>query len=767
MINISNYFKGFYFLDKSNLLNTPDELFFLEFNKLTLEIEELLKKEQYDKQTCYNDWQQMFKLIYGKEYLKIHLYTIYAQLYYIAHIFILHFILAGQEKLKMNQSNFVEVKNIQRCLLNEYSTDISFLNPYFLPIIELLKRKNISILDNIKQNTLNCINEAKVKSEFFFDYLFQKVVKPLFRHASGEFYTPPFLVKKMIKESYEFGDKVLDPSCGTGNFLIETVKLILSTKKPETDKIKALNNIYGFDINPMSIFITIINIILLSGKKINKLNSHFLIIDSLFYNNDLNAYKFNLVIGNPPWYTFRDIDSIIYQNKVKKLAEDLKIKPSPKNVLNIEISSLFFYKAKKAYMLPEAKIFFVITKGVITGSHASRFRSFRGFKDLRVWTFDTKIEKVFNIDFICLYAHKSNDSNFVPPNYQIPSICFGLDPLREQLDYFEEVNLKEIKQDTLTPYSIVRKGDKTYVQKLITKSNYSDLIPVEYSIYKKLFHKGADLNPRSLIFIKFQSKNENLAIVDPDDRIFKRAKSPWDKKVFYESIIEKEYIFKVVKSTELIKFHIFDFYHVFLPISADKREFVYSNLQRYSKNFYDKINEYYINHKKATTKNKSLMDNLNRWSKLINDRQFSQIKVVYNNSGSILSAAVIQGDFLVTGDLSFLATNDLEEAYYLSAILNSNLLNQQIKIKKSSRHIFKIPFEIPIQKFNEHNESHHNLALLGMEGEKVAKSLIKELSKKDSDLLSRYMLQNLLTEKLKPILTKIDDFLKPQFFNSK
>ena len=99
------------------------------------------------------------------------------------------------------------------------------------------------------------------------------------------------------------------------------------------------------------------------------------------------------------------------------------------------------------------------------------------------------------------------------------------------------------------------------------------------------------------------------------------------------------------------------------------------------------------------------MDNLNRWSKLINERQFSQIKVVYNNSGSILSAAVVQGDFLITGDLSFYATDTLEEAYYLSAILNSNLLNEQIKIKKSSRHIFKIPFENPIQEYNKNDKS--------------------------------------------------------------
>jgi len=752
-------------LDKSNLLNRSEGLNFYKLEKLTLELEEVLDKEGFIQRDCYIEWHRKFEPIYGKEHTNIHLYAIFTQIFYIAHLFIFQLLLKAPEKLEINQSHFFQIKNVQEEFHKVFSTDISFLNPYFLSLFEFMEQNRVSFLAKLKQYALKYVLEKDIKSEYLFDYLFQMALKSLLRHTSGEFFTPPFLVKMMIKETYEFGDKVLDPSCGTGNFLIEIVKSILSAKKSEKVERKALNDIYGFDINPMSIFLAIINIILLTGNKTDNLNTRFLILDSLFDEINLNDNKFDLIIGNPPWYTFRDISSVKYQNKVKYLAEDLQIKPSPKNVLNIEISSLFFYKAKKSFMMPNAKIFFVITKGVITGSHASRFRTFKGFKDIQIWSFDKKIEKIFNIDFICLYARKTNQPN-VHLEYQIPSICFGLNPSIERLDYFDEVKLKTLKRDTLVPYSIEKKGEKTYVHKLIPKSDYSQLIPIESSVYKKQFHKGADLNPRNLIFVKFHSKNENLAIINPDERIFKRAKSPWNRKVFHDSLIEKEYIFKVVKSTELLKFYIFDFYYAFLPISKEKQEFNYSDLNRHAKAFYDIINKYYIDHKKITTKNKSLMDNLNRWSKLINERQFSRIKVTYNNSGSILSAAVVQGDFLITGDLSFYATDNLKEAYYLSAVLNSNLLNEQIKIKKSSRHIFKIPFEIPIQKYKENYESHQILAQLGIQGEIIAKDLIKALSLKNSEPMSRYKLQKILAEKLEPLLTEIDEFLKPQFFPS-
>lgn len=762
---LRKYFKGYYFLDKSNIINREIDLDLHSFNKLVLELENILERESFSQLNCFNEWQDEFERIYGKQNISLHLYAIFIQIFYIAHLFILQNLIkenyGNNKKSKMPQVRF-----IQSLILNKFSVDISLLNRYFLPQVEILELKWIDYLKKLKDYTIIYVFEAKIKPEYLFDYLIQQGLKSLLRHSSGEYYTPPFLVKKMVNETYKFGEMVLDPSCGTGNFLIEIIKSIYSSKKLEKEKLKALNNIYGFDINPISIFLAILNVLLLVGKSANNLRSHFFIVDSLFDEINLNDKKFDLIIGNPPWYTFRDIESVNYQNKIKILAEELEIKPSPKNVLNIEISSLFFYKAKKSFMKLNAKIFFVITKGVITGSHASQFRKFKGFKSIKIWKFDKKIESIFNIDFICLYARRTNDSkSFI--KYQVPSICFGLDSPIERLNYFDDVKLKPLKKEILVPYAIKENVKKPQVHKLISKTEFEQLIPIKPSIYQKRFHKGADLNPRNLIFISTQLKDKDLAIINPDERIFKRAKIPWHTRVFKNSIIEKEYIFKAMKSTELVKFLLFDFYHIFLPISKETQEYNYSNLKINAQIFYDKINEYYLNNKKSTTKNKSLMDNLNRWSKLINERQFSQIKVVYNNSGSILSAAVVQGDFLITGDLSFYATDTLEEAYYLSAILNSNLLNEQIKIKKSSRHIFKIPFENPIQEYNKNDKSHQNLAQLARQGEKIAKSLIREPSLKKSNTISRNALQKILTKKLNPILTQIDELLKPQFIFSK
>ncbi|MBD3254515.1 MAG: hypothetical protein GF383_05450 [Candidatus Lokiarchaeota archaeon] len=215
----------------------------------------------------------------------------------------------------------------------------------------------------------------------------------------------------------------------------------------------------------------------------------------------------------------------------------------------------------------------------------------------------------------------------------------------------------------------------------------------------------------------------------------------------------------MIKSTELLKFYVYDYYYVFLPLNKRDLSFQFNELRPHAQRFYLKINEIYMTNKKATTKHDSLMENLNRWSKLINDRQKAPIKVVYNNSGSTLNSAVIQGEYLITGDLSFFDTDNLKEAYYLSAVLNSSIIENQIKIKKSSRHIFKLPFETDIRRFNPLKKTHQKLADLGKESEIIVKKKISEINRNKSQLPSKFKLQKIIFKEIKKQLKEIDELV--------
>ncbi|MFX1494198.1 MAG: class I SAM-dependent DNA methyltransferase [Promethearchaeota archaeon] len=746
----------------SLILNKKISLILGEIERELTQFEKLLDSRKIQQTLQYNKWYKYFVKIYGSTFTDLRLYLLFALLYFLGYLFILKSILKRNIFSHFERFTIEKFENLQDKIKEEYNEKLFFSDDYFSPFFEMLEDMN----QNSYIKFLNIIDKEifglEIPKDYFFSFFIQNFFSNLVRHRSGEFYTPKFLAKKMVEESYEFGEKVLDPSCGSANFLVEVLKIIISSNKSEEEKIVAINNLYGYDINPISIFIGKVNFFFLLGEKVSRIKFNFFITDALFLSVSRPKERFDLVIGNPPWYTLRDIESIESQRQIKQLAEKLNIKPRPKNVLNIEMASLFFYKAKYAYMKENAKIFFVITKGIMNGSHASRFRSFEGFSDVKIWQFKSNIEKIFNIDFICLYAKKS-ESNLLHNRLEIPVYYYNIAENQINPYCFEDCDLYMEKKEIFIPYHIEKKDDKTYIHKLISKEEYQKLLFFKQSKYKKLFHKGADLNPRNLIFIKFERFNNSLVKINPDERIFKRAKAPWNKKEFNNEIIENQYIFKVIKSTELVRFFIYNFYDVFLPLSKEDLSFNYSRLAKYAKDFYDKINYIYLRNKKETTKNKSLMDNLNRWSKLINPRQIAKIKVVYNNSGSVLNSAVIIGDFLVTGDLSFYNTKNIEEAYYLSAILNSPLINKQIRIKKSSRHIFKIPFENPVKIFNPEDENHKILADLGRKGQMISKSIYETLIKREKQIPSKLKIQKCINKELRSLLKQIDKRVIKEF----
>jgi len=92
--------------------------------------------------------------------------------------------------------------------------------------------------------------------------LYEAMVPGKLRHDLGEYHTPDWLARHLIRKSGYNGDastRFLDPSCGSGTFLIQAISMVkdrmLSKKQAETGKAgqKILNNIVGFDLNPLAV----------------------------------------------------------------------------------------------------------------------------------------------------------------------------------------------------------------------------------------------------------------------------------------------------------------------------------------------------------------------------------------------------------------------------------------------------------------------------------------------------------------------------------
>jgi len=103
--------------------------------------------------------------------------------------------------------------------------------------------------------------------------LYQYLVPQLIRHKLGEYYTPDWLAELVIDETGYNGNlekRFLDPSCGSGTFLvlaIQRAKAWAKEKKVPTREALRLirENIYGFDLNPLAVIASRTNYIFALG----------------------------------------------------------------------------------------------------------------------------------------------------------------------------------------------------------------------------------------------------------------------------------------------------------------------------------------------------------------------------------------------------------------------------------------------------------------------------------------------------------------------
>ena len=212
----------------------------------------------------------------------------------------------------------------------------------------------------------------------------------------------------------------------------------------------------------------------------------------------------------------------------------------------------------------------------------------------------------------------------------------------------------------------------------------------------------------------------NLALISTDKRVLSQAKAPWNDEFIKEQKVEKSYLFTCILSKSLYPFVIKDTYTLFLPISKNLQIPEVESLPPYSKMFYLYIDDIYMKYKKETTDFETLFENLNHWGKLTKKMQLAKYKVVYNASGTNLrSAVILSREILIDYTLIYYGTDNIDEAYYLCAMLNSDFIEENLTKIKSSRHIMKKVLEIPIPQFDPNDSKHIKLSQLALQCEKI------------------------------------------------
>ena len=226
---------------------------------------------------------------------------------------------------------FPFIKNIKRSEDTGFSENME--DAIFMIPKPSLLQEAVNIIDNINLSAQN----QDVQGDIY-EYLLNELKTS---GKNGQFRTPRHIIRMMIElVEPKLGDKICDPACGTGGFLINSYEYILRKNTSEDiieydkegvahnlvgDKIvkKELwdllrrNTLCGFESDPTMVRISLMNLILHGIE-----NPNIKRMDSLSKSFD-QTQKFDVVLANPPFTGSIDISDINDNFRVKTTKTEL------------------------------------------------------------------------------------------------------------------------------------------------------------------------------------------------------------------------------------------------------------------------------------------------------------------------------------------------------------------------------------------------------------------------------------------------------------
>ena len=211
-------------------------------------------------------------------------------------------------------------------------------------------------------NTTETIKGVDIKGEAY-----EQMVGGTFRGELGQYFTPREIVDFMVKMlDPDKNDKVLDPACGSGGFLIMCIKHIKERIKEENPNLSESeinsqikyfceHNIFGLDINPRMARVAKMNMIMHGDGHSGIFNMNGLFVapyDSDNARKEIKENTFNIVFSNPPFAGFEKDTEVLKDFDLGK--NKGKTRSVTKEVVFVErIQKLLKNEGKAALVLPQ------------------------------------------------------------------------------------------------------------------------------------------------------------------------------------------------------------------------------------------------------------------------------------------------------------------------------------------------------------------------------------------------------------------------------
>ncbi len=508
--------------------------------------------------------------------------------------------------------------------------------------------------------------------------------------------------------------------------------------------------------------------------------------------------KFDFIIGNPPWLSYRYIGNLEYQEVLKSMITDeYKLSKEAKLTTHMELATLFYIRTAQYYLKKQGLISFVMPRGIMSGDqhHIFRKQDFKKEVDVDYYKiFDLKdVDPLFNISSCIIFGQKNGDHKFPLDG----TIISGNMPRKNITLKIAQKHL-EFKK---TQFQFYQLGQRSWLDEF--EKNMENIIhelSKTKSKYYNEFHQGASIVPRSLFFVDITESQLGMdhtkPLVQTSRRAIKMAKPDY-KDIKLHDNIESKFLYGVITSTEMVPFGFLKPCLVILPILNKDDQYQMINSLEAKREGFSKLSKWFENCEKIWNEKRGekaeSMDIYKRinYHKLLETQDPNKkFKVLYPTSATYLISCVVdvkdseiltmrsdnfefklQGIIIDTKCYHY-ETDNKDEAYYLCAILNSNIIDNIIKPMQSQgkwgpRDIHKKVLEIPIPKFNKLNSLHLKLSSKGkILSSKVLKILPEVLEKYEGKLITGSHIGHIRSKIKKEIeleLNELDDLILELF----
>ncbi len=440
----------------------------------------------------------------------------------------------------------------------------------------------------------------------------------------------------------------------------------------------------------------------------------------------LRRSKVDVIVGNPPWLSFRDIAEESYKERIKELTfkYDLLDKTERKLFTQMELSTLFYVHCHREFLKDGGTIAFVMPKTVVLPA-----KQHHGFQQYGL----THIHDMSKVSVVGL----------VNQHFFNVKSCVVIDtgkPRREEIPMTVWQGTLPRKNLTLNQSRhLLTTNDITYsfLDRSVSQSHYYDLAL-----------QGATLNPHTLWFVELDQSvplNVSRPLLRTSEEAFALCKEEkW--KLRMSGRVESEFLFVTALSDDILPFAVRGLTLAVLPVTVDENRLVLMTHDEILGRGFEGASDWVrqaegqfverIKDKKTTAQ-----EYLNYQQKLTSQSPKVQYIVLYNKSGTNICAALLKrdqyehfGDLEVSGFVAEsvtyrIYTDTEDEAMYLVGVLNSTVVNDAIKpyqtegVYHGKRDIHRRPFEVcPIEVYDSNNSTHREIvAVSKLAREKVGK----------------------------------------------